>query len=150
MSLPADHLSRIERARLALDGLSVGDSFGQRFFDPGVAERLIPRRELPYPPWKYTDDTEMAQAVFEVLNEHGRIDQDALADAFARRYAADPSRGYGTGAHDLLGNLCRGQAWQVAARQAFGGQGSMGNGGAMRVAPVGAYFADDYALVADV
>jgi hypothetical protein len=29
------------------------------------------------------------------------------------------------------------------AANAFGGQGSMGNGGAMRVAPLGAYFADD-------
>jgi len=31
----------------------------------------------------------------------------------------------------------------------FDGEGSMGNGGAMRVAPVGAYFSDDLDLVAD-
>jgi ADP-ribosylglycohydrolase len=36
-----------------------------------------------------------------------------------------------------------GQVWQVTSPQAFGGQGSMGNGGAMRVVPLGAYFADD-------
>src|SRR6185369_481024 len=36
-----------------------------------------------------------------------------------------------------------GQPWQVTAARAFGGQGSMGNGSAMRVAPLGAYFADD-------
>ena len=29
--LPADHAARIERVRLALDGLSVGDAFGERF-----------------------------------------------------------------------------------------------------------------------
>jgi len=34
-------------------------------------------------------------------------------------------------------------SWQVAARELFDGAGSMGNGGAMRVAPLGAYFADE-------
>jgi ADP-ribosylglycohydrolase len=36
-----------------------------------------------------------------------------------------------------------GANWRDTAASAFGGQGSMGNGGAMRVAPLGAYFADD-------
>jgi ADP-ribosylglycohydrolase len=36
-----------------------------------------------------------------------------------------------------------GAKWRDTAANAFGGQGSMGNGGAMRVAPLGAYFADD-------
>jgi ADP-ribosylglycohydrolase len=91
----------------------------------------------------------MAMAIFEVLNEQGDIDQDMLAATFARRYSADPSRGYGSGAHELLTRLCRGEDWRDAAPQLFDGQGSMGNGGAMRVAPVGAYFADDYARVID-
>ena len=36
----------------------------------------------------------------------------------------------------------------VALAKAFGGEGSMGNGGAMRAAPIGAYFADDLDRVA--
>ena len=32
MSLPSDHEARMRRAWLSLDGLSVGDAFGQRFF----------------------------------------------------------------------------------------------------------------------
>jgi len=40
---------------------------------------------------------------------------------------------------DIMG----GAKWRDTAANAFGGQGSMGNGGAMRVAPLGAYFADD-------
>ena len=36
-----------------------------------------------------------------------------------------------------------GAEWRDTAANAFGGQGSMGNGSAMRVAPLGAYFADD-------
>jgi ADP-ribosylglycohydrolase len=39
--------------------------------------------------------------------------------------------------------IMAGAKWRETAADAFGGQGSMGNGSAMRVAPLGAYFADD-------
>jgi ADP-ribosylglycohydrolase len=42
-----------------------------------------------------------------------------------------------------LREIIAGALWRHTAKSAFGGQGSMGNGGAMRVAPLGAYFADD-------
>src|SRR5262249_29949105 len=42
-----------------------------------------------------------------------------------------------------------GAAWQDVARGQFGGQGSHGNGAAMRVAPLGAYFADNLDLVVE-
>jgi hypothetical protein len=41
LSLPADHKERLARAHLSLDGLSVGDAFGQRFFYPPSVESLI-------------------------------------------------------------------------------------------------------------
>ncbi|HEX4419364.1 MAG TPA: ADP-ribosylglycohydrolase family protein [Kofleriaceae bacterium] len=94
--LPADHVARMARARLALEGLSVGDAFGERFFvAPETVEGLIDARAVPREPWHYTDDTEMALSIVEVLEQHGRIDQAALATAFARRYRAQPDRGYG-------------------------------------------------------
>jgi len=34
-------------------------------------------------------------------------------------------------------------SWKAVSPRAFNGQGSCGNGGAMRAAPIGAYFADD-------
>lgn len=136
--------ARLRRALSSLDGLSVGDAFGEQFF--GSPDYVVPRiaeRRLPSPPWRYTDDTEMAVALIEVLAEHGRVDQVALARAFVRRYVVDPDRGYGGGAHTILGQLRLGADWQEASHAAFDGQGSMGNGGAMRAAPLGAYFADD-------
>ena len=42
-----------------------------------------------------------------------------------------------------LREINAGAKWRETAANAFGGQGSMGNGGAMRVAPLGAYFAED-------
>lgn len=80
----------------------------------------------------------MALAICEVLQIHGRIEQDELAEIFARRYHLDPDRGYGATAHKILRAIDQGDHWREASSQAFDGQGSMGNGGAMRVAPVGA------------
>lgn len=135
-----------ERLFCSLDGLSVGDAFGQRFFG---TERpaLIPSRTLPPGPWRWTDDTEMALSVCDELLAGGRIVPDSLAARFANRF--DPSRGYGAGAFGLLRELALGVPWEVAARSLFGGQGSYGNGAAMRAAPIGAYFAGDLARAAE-
>jgi ADP-ribosylglycohydrolase len=141
--LRPDHDERLNRVRLAIDGLSVGDAFGQQFFLPGFYFRYYRKREVPPGPWRYTDDTEMALAIAEVLSQRGHVDQERLAGAFARRYERNPKRGYGGGAAQLLSALASGQHWQNASRSLFGGQGSFGNGGAMRAAPIGAYFVDD-------
>ncbi|MFZ5439977.1 MAG: ADP-ribosylglycohydrolase family protein [Myxococcota bacterium] len=131
-----------ELMRRSLDGLSVGDAFGERFFRPeeellaALAERRVPAR----PPWTWTDDTAMALSLVETLERHGTVEPDALAAGFARRYAAEPSRGYGGGAHEVLAALMLGTPWQTAARLLFDGEGSKGNGAAMRVAPLGAFF----------
>lgn len=139
----------MERALLALDGLSIGDAFGERFF--GHLERIEPlleNRTLPAAPWTYTDDTIMALGIVEILGQLGTIDQDKLARVFARRYGAEPNRGYGGGAHGILRDILMGIPWETTAKAVFDGSGSMGNGGAMRVAPLGAYFADDLDEVA--
>jgi ADP-ribosylglycohydrolase len=146
---PSDREARLRRARRSLDGLSVGDAFGERYFvAPHHAPHLIAERALAPPPWKYTDDTVMALAIVEVLEQHGCIDQDRLAAAFADKYRRDPRRGYGGTAHEILADLGRGLDWRQVAPAVFDGGGSMGNGGAMRAGPVGAYFADDLAEAA--
>jgi ADP-ribosylglycohydrolase len=136
------HHENIQRARLALEGLSVGDGFGEQFFTTHtVLTMRFETREIPPPRWYFTDDTVMAVSIVEALQQHGSIDQDALAAAFARRYAAEPQRGYGGTAHRILRALGEGVPWELASGEAFDCMGSMGNGGAMRAAPVGAYFA---------
>lgn len=98
-------------------------------------------RQLPPPPWGWTDDTEMAASIVEMLEQGGQIDQDALCRHFADRMTV--GRGYGAGAYELLESVREGRDWRVASRSLFRGTGSFGNGGAMRSAPLGAYFADD-------
>ena len=150
MTENGDRLARLQRARASLEGLSVGDSFGERFFvHPSVVQQMVDERALPAGPWPYTDDTVMALSVMDVLSEIGSVDQDLLATLFAARYRFDPGRGYGGTAHGILTQLSQGAPWQEASSAAFGGLGSMGNGGAMRVAPVGAYFFDDFDAVVE-
>ena len=132
----------LSRARLSLEGLSLGDAFGECFFDSSMRESLE-NRNLPEGPWFYTDDTVMAWSIVDVLAEHGTVDQDRLAQLFAGRFRKQPNRGYGAAAVQLLERIATGCDWRSEASRLFGGEGSMGNGGAMRAAPVGAYFADD-------
>lgn len=147
MPLSSAPAARLERALTSLEGLSVGDAFGERFlWSRELASTLIAQRALPAPPWPYTDDTEMALALVQVLEEHRRVDRDALAQLFAARFRRNPHRGYGGTAHFILREIGEGRPWREAASKAFNGQGSMGNGAAMRVAPLGAYFADDVGL----
>src|SRR5262245_43232883 len=125
-------IDRLARARHALEGLSVGDAFGERFFlHPDLVEHLIVQRVLPAPPWGYTDDTEMSLSIVATLRRYAGIEQDALAQSFAERY--DPSRGYGPAMHRLLAHIRGGEPWQAVAPSLFAGQGSYGNGAAMRV-----------------
>lgn len=143
-SPPPDHAARVARARQAVDGLSVGDALGSQFFVPANQHLLAhPGRPVPPPTWFYTDDTEMALGILEVLDRHGRVEQDDLARVFGRRFDNEMYRGYGAMAVQILAALHRGEPWREVAPAVFEGQGSMGNGSAMRVAPVGAYFADD-------
>ncbi|UCM91244.1 ADP-ribosylglycohydrolase family protein [Streptomyces marincola] len=136
-------------ARDSLHGLALGDAFGERWFPlarvPGAARAAIrARRTPPDLTWPWTDDTAMALGVFRALRVDGEIRQDRLARVFAEGYAADPGRGYGLGMRELLPRLAREPAaWRTEARGLFGGEGSLGNGAAMRVAPLGAWFRHD-------
>jgi ADP-ribosylglycohydrolase len=144
-----DPATRLARALRSLDGLSVGDAFGEAFFSNPT--NLAPRMEAriaPDPPWHYTDDTIMAMSVVETLEEHGRIDQDGLAARFGRKLVLDPWRGYGRVTHQIVSEIARGGDWRQLSAAAFGGVGSMGNGGAMRAGPIGAYFAGDLGTAA--
>ncbi|OJT27135.1 crystallin J1 [Archangium sp. Cb G35] len=141
-------LNASERAALSLEGLSTGDAFGDQFFRLGEQEEsLITAKTVPPGSWPYTDDTEMALSVVAMIQRHGAIEQDALARDFAHHY--DPSRGYGPAMHRVLNAIREGQPWAEVTRREFSGQGSWGNGAAMRVGPLGAYFAGDMKAVVE-
>ncbi|WP_306318079.1 MULTISPECIES: ADP-ribosylglycohydrolase family protein [unclassified Streptomyces] len=131
---------RLHRALSSLRGLSVGDALGSQFFVPANYP-LLKRRALPDGTWQWTDDTEMACSVVSVLAAHERVDQDELARMFAEHH--DDGRGYGPAVTKVLRQVREGGDWRSLASALFNGRGSWGNGAAMRIAPLGAYYADD-------
>jgi ADP-ribosylglycohydrolase len=143
-------MDAIQRAKISLEGLYTGDTFGQQFFGP--EDSVIPQiqhRTIPVGPWQYTDDTQMALSVVATLEKFGEIKQEFLAKHFARFYHRDPKRGYGGSMHDTLSRIHRGERWQHITTSAFDGMGSYGNGAAMRISPLGAYFANDLPKVVE-
>jgi len=161
---PPHEPNPIARMMSSLEGLSVGDAFGERFFHHRMViakmwfqskgiEKSLDLRTLddPWgpPPWRWTDDTAMALSIVATLAEQGDVDEARLALSFAKQYAAEPNRGYGPAMYALLPQLRHKRTGKDAAQRLFGGQGSFGNGAAMRVAPLGAFFADDLAAVVE-
>jgi poly(ADP-ribose) glycohydrolase ARH3 len=132
-----------DRARGALLGTFVGDALGMPY-EGRPAEEIPDRVEMidaRLGRGTYTDDTQMMIALAESLIACGRVDQQHLARAF--RDAYDPDRGYGGGTRRVLELWAAGTSIAEAAGQVFDGQGSRGNGAAMRIAPVAVRFAHD-------
>ena len=139
-----DHEHAMHRAREVIDGLSVGDALGEalsyRFYD---ARELVQRLDgYTSASLRYTDDTELSLAIVETLDRMRSIDEEVIAWSYGRHFLANPDRGYGKMARRVLGDIAAGTPWKDVSSSVFG-NGSFGNGGAMRVAPLGAYFADD-------
>ena len=134
-------------------GHALGDALGAPFeglppetlyYEFGPTHRLFD--EPPDFELVYTDDTQMALGVAECLLECGTIDPDVLARRFHDNY--EPWRGYGPGARRLLDAMTAGRNWREMVPSVFPG-GSLGNGAAMRVAPIGLRFHADLDRVCD-
>ena len=141
-----------DRFQGCLLGQMLGDALGSPF--EGLTAETIYRdfgggwkvaAEPPVAELTYTDDTEMMIGVAETLIARGRIDQDDLLDRFSANF--DPARGYGPGTRRILETRAAGGDWRQLVETQFPG-GSLGNGAAMRVAPVGLLFHHDLDRVA--
>ena len=131
-------------ASKSLKGTSIGDAFGESFFgEESLMKSFIHQRLIPENSLDFTDDTIMAIAVFKSLEKFSEINQDFLAEEFTKNYYLDINRGYGPSMHQYFRAVKNGKNWKEVSNSKFEGQGSMGNGGAMRAAVIGAYFYDD-------
>ncbi len=130
-----------DRAAGCLLGLALGDACGAPH-EGGPAERIawsilgLGSGDL----LRWTDDTQMAVALAESLAACKGSDPDDQARRWADAF--DPLRGYGSGARALLTRIKGGQHWKEANRLTFP-EGSLGNGAAMRSAPLGVWYRDD-------
>ena len=128
-----------------LIGSALGDAIGQLAFrikydkpEENLQERAREQEKLVY-----TDDTAMAIGLAESLWHNGRLIEQSLGDTFAKNYDLEPWRGYAMGPPAIFYQVKHeGLSYRQAASQLFNGTGSMGNGAAMRIAPVGVFFHD--------
>jgi ADP-ribosylglycohydrolase len=149
-----------ERFTGCLIGLAVGDALGapvegikdghiQQIFGE-VTDYADSIAAFPDRPGKwrlkglYTDDTQQALAVADVLATHGCADVEALAEIYLRMADEGPL-GADFGAHRGIGPGFRRavEAMRQKGDPRLCGQPSAGNGAAMRIAPVGLYYAGD-------
>jgi ADP-ribosylglycohydrolase len=78
--MQSSHESRLALASISLEGLSVGDAFGEKFFiHPDMAATFIDLRATPGGNWNFTDDTQMALSIVSILRQYGEINRDELA-----------------------------------------------------------------------
>lgn len=130
----------------ALVGTAVGDAIGELAFRHPAKERLLVevdgREQLVY-----TDDTAMAIGLAQSIVEVGGLDQEHLGDTFRENFRREPWRGYASGPPTVFSKVEReGVSYVEAARSLYDGEGSFGNGAAMRIAAVGLFFHDVPAL----
>lgn len=121
-------------------GLALGDALGA-FHEGGPIGGALWRavQAVRGEALAYTDDTEMMMGVVEALLRNASIDPDFLAGRFAENFHGH--RGYGPGTRKLLSALRKGASWREENRR-YWPEGSLGNGAAMRVAPLGLVHGD--------
>ncbi len=123
-------------------GSALGDAIGElafRFPEEGRLRAAI----AAAPMLRYTDDTAMAIGLAESLAERGDLDPHYLGRTFHRHFNREPWRGYAAGPPAIFQMVDQsGITYEEAARRLFDGEGSLGNGAAMRVAPLGLFFHD--------
>ncbi len=118
-------------------GTAAGDAIGELAFRWPERERLE-ARIASEATLRYTDDTAMMLALAESLAADGAVDPQRLGEGFRRHFESEPWRGYGPGPPRIFAVVAEtGVRYEQAARELYGGEGSLGNGAAMRVAPLG-------------
>ena len=127
-----------DKFRGAILGSFLGDAFGVDF--EGMSAEMA-RSHLHVLSEKflrrYTDDTDMALSLAETMAERGKVDLEDIANKFTLH--CDLTRGYAIGTIKAVRALRSGAAWHQVSRIVFE-NGSFGNGGAMRVSPVGLFY----------
>jgi poly(ADP-ribose) glycohydrolase ARH3 len=124
----------------AMVGTALGDAIGERAFHRDIL-KLTPdadKRTLTY-----TDDTAMAIGLAESLVACGGINEKHLGDTFKKNWSREPWRGYAGGPPTIFQEVAySGRSYRSVAERLYGGRGSLGNGAAMRVAPVALLYYD--------
>jgi len=121
-------------------GSALGDAIGELAFLYRKKEDLCAQLDR-LKGFRYTDDSAMAIGLAESITKKGCLDQQDLGETFKNNFHKEPWRGYASGPPTIFSMVEQlGITYAEAAGTLFGGTGSLGNGAAMRVVPVGLFF----------
>ena len=148
----------LNKFRGTLVGALVGDCLGSHY--EGVSSILPWAEVINYTSTKikdnrglipYTDDSAMTRAICKSLTMQKKYDNCSMAYEFVGEFFRDRHRGYGAAVGTVFERLRDENPEDVTlpARSQFDGQGSYGNGAAMRISPV-ALFSQNSAEVQKV
>ena len=146
-----------ERVAGSLLGLALGDAIGfvveaapaEIAFAYARDELSVPssvartRRDFPF--GQYSDDTQLACALLLGVRDAGRWEPAAFAARVVELFASGRAVGAGPGSRGAAERLRAGVPWERAGTPAP----YAGNGGAMRVAPLGVLLAHDLPLLVE-
>jgi poly(ADP-ribose) glycohydrolase ARH3 len=123
-------------------GSALGDAIGEMAFHrptkAGLLSELERQEKLVY-----TDDTAMAIGLGASIAAVGGLDPHHLGDTFRASFVREPWRGYAAGPPTVFAQVEQyGISYAEASRMLYGGQGSFGNGAAMRIVALGLFFHD--------
>ena len=121
-------------------GSALGDAIGELAFLYRKKEDLCAQLDR-LKEFRYTDDSAMAIGLAESIIKKGCLDQQDLGETFRKNFHKEPWRGYASGPPTIFSMVEQlGITYAEAAQTLFGGAGSLGNGAAMRIVPVGLFF----------
>ncbi len=125
-----------------LAGSALGDAIGEIAFRVTQENNLRAYIE-DADTLRYTDDTAMALGLAEsIIACNGTVRAQHLGETFRKNYEQEPWRGYGPGPPSIFRTVKQSDTdYLSVAQNLYRGQGSMGNGAAMRIAPLGVFFA---------
>lgn len=135
-----------ERFRGALLGTFIGDALGmpvEGMDYKSIEEKFGQVREMlngRLQKGSYTDDTQMMIGVAESLHKNSGFCGEDMLNCFAENFSAE--RGYGRSTATIIEEIKKGAKWNEVGEIVFKG-GSLGNGAAMRSAPIGLYYYDN-------
>ena len=121
-------------------GSAVGDAMGELAFQYSAKDKLM-EAAVRVTELRYTDDTAMAIGLATSLLRKGHVEARDLGETFRRNFEKEPWRGYAAGPPTIFSLVLSEEiAYVDAAQMLFGGEGSFGNGAAMRIVPLGLFF----------
>ena len=124
----------------AMVGSALGDAVGFLAYKYQDRDDLLARIDQAEN-LTYTADTVMAVAMAETLINEGSISTRSLGDSFLKHFASKPWQRQGAEPPEIYRIVEReGIDYVYAARRLFDGEGSYGNGAAMRITPLALFY----------